>query len=125
MKLKAQKSHNNQINAPKGAQNRGSKMKVLMVENKIIKKLVSNIASDGCGIVIQNNAGFGCAYPEDIQNMLEAGDFDDAKIVDLDMDLMADAFASNDIFLDYETDWMQIQLGFGDTQDTLITAWIW
>lgn len=92
-----------------------------------IKNMVQAIALDNSGIVY-NDDGNGCAGPgyansQCLQDMLDAGDFDEAEIEPLNVALMAESFKAAGAALDHDTDWVQVR--FAQADDYSQVCWIW
>jgi len=95
---------------------------------KKIKLMLNTIAASGSGIVY-TDIGSGCGGPGFLDSdflrdlILDGGQFDDAVMGDLDLDLARDSFEHQCEF-DDDTDWVQIEYAFGDNGYHQI-AWIW
>ena len=92
-----------------------------------IKQAVESIINDGAGIIFtadgSGSGGPGYADPDTLREMIDNGDFDDAAVVDMDVQLARDSFAGQCEF-DPDTDWTQIECNYGDNGYRQI-MWIW
>lgn len=96
------------------------------METEKIKEIIENIVNDGSGIICTDrgsgSGGPGYADSEELRRMLDAGAFEDARVVDFDESLARDSFAGQCEY-DEDTEWIQIEFNDGDLWCQI--AWIW
>ena len=94
-----------------------------------IKRLIRNIIQDNTGIIYNDTGngagGPGFADPDTLQEMLAAGNFDDAIEVACDINALRDSICDG-VAVDIDgTDWRQIEFNYSDCTDYNMIAWIW
>jgi hypothetical protein len=100
-----------------------------VADETVIKSVIRDIINQGAGIVYADagngSGGPGYAGPDTLQEMLDAGDFDDVSIVNLDRELLDSSFKL--VGQDPEdTDWVQIEFSWGEGDNPYHQiAWIW